>query len=264
MCKSRKYFMKLLFVILTVFSVPSYGASLPDELLKIPIQLTSGGYTSLNEYKGKKPVYLKFWATWCQPCRKEMPHFEHVKKEYGESVEIIGINLGVNDDIDAVNKIINEFGLTMSMAIDKNGDLAQAFRMVGTPYHLLFDKNMNLIHQGHQANESLDNKLALVSQTKSVDLLDVSLLSESDVDLKLATDDGRTHALFFTATWCDWYLEDSRPNISENCASAQESVNDFFNKYPDPILIRPGINSNEFGCDHKPFYRVWCLWGRRI
>lgn len=219
--------------LILLFSIEASATNLPDELLNIPMPLISGEQVSLATYNEKKPVYIKFWATWCQPCRKEMPHFEHVQQEYGESVEVIGINLGINDDIKAVEDTIKEFGLTMPMVIDKSGDLAQAFRLIGTPYHLLFDRNMNLVHQGHKANESLDNKIALVSQTNDVDLLDADLLSEQEQDIKLTLNDGNTHALFFTATWCDWYLKESRPQVSQNCTLAQQNVNSSYNKFPN-------------------------------
>ncbi|MFK5912751.1 MAG: redoxin family protein [Woeseiaceae bacterium] len=221
----------LMFVIIMIFSAKVFATNLPDELLNIPIPLISGEHTTLATYNGKKPVYIKFWATWCQPCRKEMPHFEHVQNEYGELVEVIGINLGINDDIKAVENTVKEFGLTMGMAIDKNGDLAQAFRLIGTPYHLLFDRDMNLIHRGHEANESLDNKIALVSQVKTVDLLDANLLSEKESNVKIDLGDGKVHALFFTATWCDWYLKESRPEYSKKCVAAQNNINSLYKKY---------------------------------
>ncbi len=218
-----------------MFSFQVNSTNLPEKLLNIPINLISGETTSLSEYEGKKAVYIKFWATWCQPCRKEMPHFEHIKNEYGDYVEVIGINIGINDDIKAVEATIKEFGLTMPMAIDKSGDLAQAFRFIGTPYHLLFDRNLNLIHRGHKANESLDNKLALISQSKSVDLLNIDSLSENEPNLKIDLNDDKIHALFFTATWCDWYLKESRPKSSNNCISAQKNVNALSATYPDII-----------------------------
>ncbi len=235
MRKFIKCFKQSVVFLLIMFSTKLYAGSLPDALLTLPISLISGEQISLAEYKGEKPVYLKFWATWCQPCRKEMPHFEQIQKKYGESIKIIAINLGVNDDLNAVNDTIKEFGLTMPMAIDKKADLAQAFRMVGTPYHLLFDRNMNLIHRGHEANESLDNKLALVSQAKAVNLLDANLLVEKEPGITLAMDDDKTHALFFTATWCDWYLKDSRPDVSKNCIAAQKDVNLLYKQYPDIV-----------------------------
>lgn len=40
------------------------------------LPLLDGGSVALAELAGRKPVYLKFWATWCKPCRKQMPHLE--------------------------------------------------------------------------------------------------------------------------------------------------------------------------------------------
>jgi len=221
----RKITFNLLLLFTLLISENIYASNLPDELLNIPITLLSGEQTALAKYNGKKPVYLKFWATWCQPCRKEMPHFEYVQNKYGSSIEVIGINIGINDNKEAIEETIKEFGLTMPMAIDKSGDLAQSFHFIGTPYHLLFDKNMNLIHLGHKADDSLDNKLALVSQTHTVNLLDSNALLENEKNLVLNLNDGNTHALFFTATWCDWYLKESRPNTSRACVSAQKNIN---------------------------------------
>src|SRR5690554_5341021 len=75
-------------VLMLFISLPSVADDLPDELLNAPIHLISGKSVSLAEYKGERPVYLKFWATWCQPCREQMPHFEHVQKKYGDEVEV--------------------------------------------------------------------------------------------------------------------------------------------------------------------------------
>jgi len=224
---------KLSILVIFAFPFSVSATTLPDKLLNMPIHFLSGENISLADFKNKKPVYLKFWATWCRPCLKEMPHFEHVQNEHGEDIQVIGINLGVNDDLNAVKKVIKDFDLSMPMAIDKSGNLAQAFKMIGTPYHLLFDKNMNLIHRGHKANESLDNKLVLVSKTNPLDLLDIGVLSNSELDLNLPLNDGKTHALFFTATWCDWYLKDSRPSVSKNCSMAQINMNELSKEYPD-------------------------------
>ena len=223
-------------IVLTLFiSGHSVAGNLPDELLNAPIHLTSGKSVSLADYKGEKPVYLKFWATWCQPCRQQMPHFEHVQKEYGDEIEVIGINLGINDDLTAVKNTIKEFGLTMPMAIDEGGHLAQKFRLIGTPYHLLFDKHMNLVHRGHEADASLDSKIELVSRSESEmgEIIDSSVLIEDEPDIPIDTNDGDLHALFFTATWCDWYLQETRPVSAERCAAAQKMINSVFKKTTD-------------------------------
>lgn len=208
------------------------AAGLPEKLLAMPITLTTGEVTSLADFKGKKPVYLKFWATWCQPCLKEMPHFEHVEQQYGNDIKVIGINLGMNETLEDVTAIEKKFSLTMAMAIDKSGDLAQAFRLLGTPYHLLFDKQMNLVHVGNVADESLDNKLALVAKETPIDLLSADIIKEVEQDLLLDSHDEKIQALYFTATWCDWYLKDSRPEISKRCVRGQAQMNTLVTDFP--------------------------------
>ncbi|HNQ04471.1 MAG TPA: redoxin domain-containing protein [Thiobacillaceae bacterium] len=209
-------------------SMQVQAGNLSEDLLHKPIFLISGKKTSLAEFQGKKAVYLKFWATWCQPCRQQMPHFEHVQREYGDEIEVIAINIGINDDMDSIRKTIREFGLTMPLAVDKNGDLAQAFRLIGTPYHLVFDKDMNLIHFGHKADSVLDSSLALVAQRKQAEIIDPTVLIEKEPDIPLNLDDGKLHALFFTATWCDWYWAESRPQDSQGCIKAQQAVNSLY------------------------------------
>lgn len=223
------------FVVHTIFLISLFtsASNLPEKLLNEQIKLLSGTQTSLAESLGKKPVYMKFWATWCQPCLKEMPHFQHVQEQYGDAIDVISINIGINDDEVSVSKVIEQFSLSMPTTIDKSGDLAKAFNFRGTPYHLLFDRQMNLVHLGHKATESLDNKLALLSQQGSVNLLSVNQLVDSEVPLELPLNDGRIHAVYFTATWCDWYLVDSRPEASKNCINGQRNINELSQKFPD-------------------------------
>ncbi|TMO01666.1 TlpA disulfide reductase family protein [Pseudoalteromonas sp. S558] len=231
----RNIYSKVSLFLLLVCSNHTYASNLPYELLNAPIHLISGKTVSLADYKGQKPVYLKFWATWCRPCQKQMPHLEHIQKIYGDKIEIIAINLGINDDLEAVNNTIKEFNLTMPVAIDNSGDLAKKFRLVGTPYHLIFDENMNLIHQGNEADQPLDNKLSLLSQQKYSVAIDSNILIENEPDISINTDDGKIHILFFTATWCDWYLKDSRPlqpNVSDACTIAQKNVNQLYYMHP--------------------------------
>ncbi len=160
-----------------------------------------------------------------------MPHFEEVNQKYGNDLEVIAINLGINDNLNAVLKVQEEFGLSMSMAIDNNGDLAQAFRLIGTPYHLLMDKQMNLVHIGHEADSLLDNKIGLVSRSEPLDLLAVDAIKETETALNLNFIDNKPYALFFTSTWCDWYFKDSRPALSNQCIAAQQLVNRFSVQY---------------------------------
>lgn len=231
-----KIVVKIGFVLL-LWSVTTdtYASNLPNSLLQKQITLLSGKQTRLADYKGDKPVYIKFWASWCKPCMEEMPHFEEIQQQYGERIQVIGINIGINDDLTSINTVIRKYNLTMPNSLDKSGELAKAFNFIGTPYHLLFDKNMNLIYLGHEATKSLDNKIALISNKQTVDSVDSSQLFNKEKALEIALNDGRLHALYFTATWCDWYLSDTRPRISKRCVKNQEIVSDLARQFPNIV-----------------------------
>lgn len=217
--------------VMLLTSLSSVASKLPDKILKEQITLLSGEQTNLARYVNKQPVYLKFWATWCQPCLKEMPHFQHVQQQHGDKIKVISINIGINDDVKSVNAVIDKYGLTMPTTIDKSGDLAKAFNFIGTPYHLLFDKQMNLVHLGHEATESLDNKLALLAQQKPVELLDTKPLTNVESNMVIPANNEGLSALFFTAAWCDWYLADSRPEASKNCIDGQRGINEYYRNF---------------------------------
>ena len=202
-----------------------------QEMLDLSITLLSGQTAKLSQYKGKKPVYLKFWATWCQSCRKEMPHLQHTFEKYGDDVQVIAINLGVNDDLKSVKAIQKEFGLSLPIAIDKSGQLSKAFNLIGTPFHVLLDKNANVVHKGHEATAELDEKIKLVAAGRPIALTE-ALPEAVGAPVNLDGIFKKTTALFFVSTWCDWYLKDSRPSISANCVHAQNEVNNLYAKYP--------------------------------
>ena len=77
------------------------------------LELTSidGEAIDLGELYGKKAVYLKFWATWCIPCRQQMPHFEHVYQTAGADLAVVAINVGMNDPLEDVRKFRDEYGI---------------------------------------------------------------------------------------------------------------------------------------------------------
>ena len=89
------------------------GTMAPDfELLNL-----EGEKVSLSQYKGKI-VILDFWATWCPPCRKEIPHFIELQNEYRDKgVEIVGLSLdegGLGD----VAPFAEKFGINYTMLLD--------------------------------------------------------------------------------------------------------------------------------------------------
>lgn len=94
----------------------------------------NGDTVKLSDYRGKK-VILNFWATWCPPCRAEMPHMQqfHENNESND-VEILAVNLTAQDNGDeAIRSFIDEFGLTFPIPMDETGSAGQTYQIRTVP-----------------------------------------------------------------------------------------------------------------------------------
>lgn len=195
-----------------------------DSTYNIEMLTLNGKKISINDHIGKKPVYIKFWASWCQPCRQQMPHFQETFNKHNSDIAMIAINIGINDSLKEIKKTQSEFSLEMPIAIDHSGKLSQAFNMPGTPYHVILDIAGNTVFKGHEASPQLDKTLKLLSNSATRALPNIPatpLRKSSFIDTS-----GKTiTALFFTSTWCDWYLEETRPAASKNCIAGQRHAN---------------------------------------
>lgn len=105
---------------------------------KLRLRSIDGGVVDLGALAGRRPVYLKFWATWCAPCREQMPHFERAYNELGDNLEVVAVNTGFNDDVAEIRRYRDALGLTMPMAMD-DGGLAAALNLRVTPQHVVVD-----------------------------------------------------------------------------------------------------------------------------
>lgn len=100
---------------------------------------------TLSEYEGKT-VFLNFWATWCPPCKAEMPHIEDIYKEYGlnkEDVVILGVaspNLGKEGSEEHIKEFLKEQGYTFPVVMDYNGEFVYKYGISAFPSTFIIDK----------------------------------------------------------------------------------------------------------------------------
>lgn len=93
----------------------------------------NGSVVQLSDYEGTK-VVLNFWATWCPPCRAEMPHMQQFHEDEHQDVEILAVNLTAQDNgREAIDAFIDEFGLTFSIPMDETGSTAQNYQVRTVP-----------------------------------------------------------------------------------------------------------------------------------
>ncbi len=137
------------------------GETAPD----FSAQTISGQSVKLSDFRGKKPVYLKFWATWCSYCKVEMPHLQQLKQEYGEDLQVITINVGMNDSVENVKSLFEKHGYDLPVIFDDKGEITAKYQVVGTPFQLLIDRDGKIAYQTFLATDELDNTLfSLISE----------------------------------------------------------------------------------------------------
>jgi thiol-disulfide isomerase/thioredoxin len=103
----------------------------------------NGGPVGLSSYRGKL-VLLNFWATWCGPCREEMPSMENLSRNFGgQGLAILAINQRENAAL--VNKFMKTHGLNFTTPLDTTGRVAAYYRVYGIPVSYLIDANSQVI-----------------------------------------------------------------------------------------------------------------------
>jgi thiol-disulfide isomerase/thioredoxin len=90
-----------------------------------------GGKFRLADHIGK-PVVVNFWATWCPPCRAELPAFEEVyRNNRDQGLVVVGVDVAESPDV--VAKYVSEIGLTYPIALDASGAATELYRIEGMP-----------------------------------------------------------------------------------------------------------------------------------
>lgn len=100
----------------------------------------------LSDYKGKT-IFLNLWATWCPPCRDEMPYIEELYKEYNKNIDeviILGVaspNLGQEGDAKHVKDFLKQEGYTFPVLLDEGGSLVYQYGISSFPSTFIIDKD---------------------------------------------------------------------------------------------------------------------------
>ncbi|MFC0014450.1 MULTISPECIES: TlpA disulfide reductase family protein [Allobacillus] len=96
------------------------------------LKTLDGQTKQLQDFKGKK-VFVNFWATWCPPCRKEMPHMQEIQDKY-ENVEIVAVNaLHSETSVEKVREFVEERELTFPILLDESGEVTLRYQAMSMP-----------------------------------------------------------------------------------------------------------------------------------
>ena len=155
MTKFRQSFLSVLFIMLmagTVFSsvqAATVDQAAPDFTLKS----LSGKNIKLSEYAGNV-VMLNFWASWCGPCRKEMPLLNALHNKY-ETLGFVILGVNVEQELRLAKSFLADTPVDFPILFDVSNTVSKAYDVIAMPTTVMIDRNgqVRYIHKGYKAGD---------------------------------------------------------------------------------------------------------------
>ena len=144
LCLTRLLLLGLLFALLWGCGEQRPGPR-PAPEFSLP-QLDAATQLSLSDYRGEV-VYVTFWASWCLPCRQEMPYLSQLLQRHrGEGFRVLAIN--VDEDVALARAFVDEVGMSFPVLLDSNREVSRSYRAPGFPTHYLIDRDGDIRYSG--------------------------------------------------------------------------------------------------------------------
>ena len=139
----------------TTYPMPPAKAANPD----MGWTLSSTEHIKLSDYQGKV-VVLDFYATWCEPCRASIPHLVDLQKRYGtQGLQIIGLNVGGQDDYDKVPRFAREFHIGYPLGVPDPELEASYLDTDAIPQTFVFNRQGQLLKRFVGYDDSMTEEL---------------------------------------------------------------------------------------------------------
>lgn len=114
----------------------------------------ASGDSSLTDHRGKF-VLVNFWASWCGPCRGEVPDLEALSQRQAGGLVVLGVNQ--QESRDAASKFAREFEVSYPILLDRSGEVSQAYRLGGLPVSFLVNPDGIIVrtYRGRMTEEQV-------------------------------------------------------------------------------------------------------------
>jgi thiol-disulfide isomerase/thioredoxin len=134
---------------------PAVGHVAPD----FTVSTLTGESFTLSEQLGQ-PLVLNFWATWCPPCRAEIPYFQAASRKYNGQVTVVGVDDG--EPLGLVAPFVSQLGMTYVIPLDEDSAVSKEYRVNSLPTTFFIDDSgvIRYVHIGIINQAVLEDKIA--------------------------------------------------------------------------------------------------------
>ena len=133
------------------------GAAAPGAV----VHTLDGKSVNLNQYIGKAPVVLEFWATWCSNCKELEPKLLEMVKKYSPKVTFVDVAVSVNQSPERVKLYAQKYHYTHTMVYDTDGNAVSAYNVPATSYVVVINKAGKVVYTGLGGDQNLEGAIKL-------------------------------------------------------------------------------------------------------
>ncbi|GAW92532.1 TlpA family protein disulfide reductase [Calderihabitans maritimus] len=120
------------------FQADSMFLAVGEQAPDFTLTTLDGKKVSLSDYRGKK-VLLNFWASWCPPCRAEMPDIQSYHEAHSGEVAVLAVNIMYRETEEKIRDFLEEGHYTFTVLLDKNYDVQNTYKVRGVPTSYFID-----------------------------------------------------------------------------------------------------------------------------
>ncbi len=127
------------------------------------LQSLDGQTVSLGNLQGK-PVLINFWATWCGPCRSEMPYIQEIYEEWTNK-GLLGLAINIGESSSKAEEFMQSNSLSFAVLLDTKQDVAQRYNITGIPTTFFIDKDgiiQDKVIGAFQNKTQIENRLSKI------------------------------------------------------------------------------------------------------
>jgi thiol-disulfide isomerase/thioredoxin len=138
-----------------VFVMPVFAASSSGPAPGFQLSGRNGKAIDLSQYKGQV-VMINFWATWCKPCRDEMPLLEDIYKKYKPmGFTLVGVNVEPKKPAEVEAWLAKQKPLSFPIVFDTESKVSKLYKVNGMPNTVFIDRkgNIRVMHRGYKAGD---------------------------------------------------------------------------------------------------------------
>lgn len=148
-------------ITLLLTSMSSLAANAKGPAPDFTLASKDGGNVRLQEQLGNV-VLINFWASWCGPCREELPYLEALQQEYADlGFTILAVN--VDEDPSKADILLNDIPVSFPVLFDVNDEVSKLYKVQAMPTTVIVDRdgNQRLLHHGYKSGDEVKYKQAV-------------------------------------------------------------------------------------------------------